>query len=70
MATSRDVWRKLGGVPETPEQSFSHHGMQAILLTSSLLIVVAMLASLAWLASMRVPAEPDVLSVDAADELA
>ncbi len=44
--------------------------MQAILLTSSLLIVVAMLASLAWLASVRVPNESDALAVDAAEELA
>ena len=43
--------------------------MQAILLTSSLLIVAAMLASLAWLSTVRARDEPAV-SVEPADELA
>jgi hypothetical protein len=46
--------------------------MQAILLTSSLLIVAAMLASLAWLSSVRARAEAAVVAVpvEPADELA
>jgi hypothetical protein len=40
--------------------------MQAILLTSSLLLVAAMLASLAWLSVTRERAE--AVAVDAADE--
>jgi hypothetical protein len=48
-------------------QSFDPR-MQAILLTSSLLIIAAMLASLAWLSSVRVSAEAEAVSVDAADE--
>lgn len=43
--------------------------MQAILLTSSLLLVAAMLASLAWLSAMRARAESAAVPVDAADEL-
>jgi hypothetical protein len=42
--------------------------MQAILLTSSLLLIVAMLGSLAWL-SARVRAEAEVVPVETADEL-
>jgi hypothetical protein len=42
--------------------------MQAILLTSSLLLIVAMLGSLAWLsAQVRAGAEP--VPVETADEL-
>ena len=44
--------------------------MQAILLTFSLLLVAAMLASLAWLSSVRERDEPAVASVEPADELA
>ena len=44
--------------------------MQAILLTSSLLIVAAMLTSLAWLSSVRARDEPAVVPVEPADELA
>ena len=44
--------------------------MQAILLTSSLLIVAAMLASLAWLSSVRARDEPAAVAVEPADELA
>jgi hypothetical protein len=42
--------------------------MQAILLTSSLLIVAAMLASLAWLSSVRVRPEAEPVTADPADE--
>lgn len=42
--------------------------MQAILLTSSLLIIAAMLASLAWLSSARVRAEAEAVTVDRTDE--
>jgi hypothetical protein len=42
--------------------------MQAILLTSSLLIIAAMLASLAWLSSVRMRSAAEVVAVDAADE--
>jgi hypothetical protein len=42
--------------------------MQAILLTSSLLIIAAMLASLAWLAAVRVRAEAEAVPVDRSDE--
>jgi hypothetical protein len=38
--------------------------MQAILLTSSLLLVLAMLASLAWLATSRPRHEPEAVSVE------
>ena len=37
--------------------------LQAILLTSSLLLVVGMCASLMWLASVRVPEAADVPAV-------
>jgi hypothetical protein len=42
--------------------------MQAILLTTSLLIVALMLASLAWLAANRAEEHPDAIVADAADE--
>jgi hypothetical protein len=42
--------------------------MQAILLTSSLLIIAAMLASLAWLSSVRVRTEAEAVPVEASDE--
>jgi hypothetical protein len=42
--------------------------MQAILLTSSLLIIAAMLASLAWLSSVRVKPEAETVPVDRTDE--
>jgi hypothetical protein len=42
--------------------------MQAILLTSSLLLIVAMLGSLAWL-SVRVRPEAAAAPVETADEL-
>jgi hypothetical protein len=42
--------------------------MQAILLTSSLLIIAAMLASLAWLAAVRVRVDAEVVPVDRSDE--
>jgi hypothetical protein len=42
--------------------------MQAILLTSSLVIIAAMLASLAWLSSVRVRPEAGVVPVDPSDE--
>jgi hypothetical protein len=41
--------------------------MQAILLTSSLLLVTAMLGSLAWLASMRVRQEAEAVTADPRD---
>jgi hypothetical protein len=43
--------------------------MQAILLTFSLLLVAAMLASVAWLTVVRARAGSDAMSADA-DELA
>jgi hypothetical protein len=42
--------------------------MQAILLTSSLLIIAAMLASLAWLSSVRASSEAAAVPVDRTDE--
>jgi hypothetical protein len=42
--------------------------MQAILLTTSLLIIAAMLASLAWLSSIRMRPEAEPVPADAADE--
>jgi hypothetical protein len=42
--------------------------MQAILLTSSLLLVAAMLGSLAWLALWRVRHEAESVVVEAAEE--
>jgi hypothetical protein len=42
--------------------------MQAILLTSSLLLLVAMLGSVAWLATARVRPEAEVVPVEAADD--
>jgi hypothetical protein len=42
--------------------------MQAILLTSSLLIIAAMLASLAWLTAARVRADAEAVPVDRPDE--
>ena len=41
--------------------------MQAILITSSLLIVAAMLASLAWLPAVRVRAEAEAIPADPRD---
>jgi hypothetical protein len=44
--------------------------MQAILLTSSLLLVVAMLASLAWLSAFRVREQAaEAVALDSQDEL-
>jgi hypothetical protein len=43
--------------------------MQAILLTCSLLIVAAMLASLAWLSAVRTRDGAAALPVETADEL-
>jgi hypothetical protein len=43
--------------------------MQAILLTSSLLLVAAMLASLAWLSTVRARGEAAAVAVETADEL-
>lgn len=40
--------------------------MQAILLTSSLLIIAAMLASLVWLSSVRMRPDGEPVPVDAA----
>jgi hypothetical protein len=42
--------------------------MQAILLTSSLLIIAAMLASVAWLSLVRVRPEAGRVTVDSDDE--
>jgi hypothetical protein len=60
----RSRGRTLQGGTEKRRQPFSSY-MQAILITSSLLIVAAMLGSLAWLAVLRdraaaeaVPSEP------------
>jgi hypothetical protein len=44
--------------------------MQAILLTSSLLLVFAMLGSLAWLSVMRVRGEGESIPVETADDVA
>jgi hypothetical protein len=41
--------------------------MQAILLTSSLLLVVAMLGSLGWLSALRMRAEGEPAQADAPD---
>jgi hypothetical protein len=43
--------------------------MQAILLTSSLLLVAGMLGSLAWLSAWRVPAEAETVQTEPSDEL-
>jgi hypothetical protein len=43
--------------------------LQAILLTSSLLIVLSMVASLMWLATLRMREERNVISVEADDQL-
>jgi hypothetical protein len=42
--------------------------MQAILLTTSLLILAAMLASVAWLSSVRMRPEAEPVTADAGDE--
>jgi hypothetical protein len=42
--------------------------MQAILLASSLLLVAAMLGSLAWLAVFGVRGEPEQVALDSPDE--
>jgi len=42
--------------------------MQAILLTSSLLLVAAMLGSLAWLSASRVRPEAEAVALESADE--
>jgi hypothetical protein len=42
--------------------------MQAILLTTCLLLVAGMLASLAWLATLRVPAEPESAQAETNDD--
>jgi hypothetical protein len=42
--------------------------LQAILLTSSLLIVLGMVGSLMLLAAMRARIEPDALSVESTDQ--
>jgi hypothetical protein len=41
--------------------------MQAILITFSLLLVAAMLGSLAWLSALRVRAEADAVPVETRD---
>jgi hypothetical protein len=51
-----------------PGRSGRRRRMQAILLTSSLVIIAAMLASLAWLSSVRVRPEAGVVPVDPSDE--
>ena len=42
--------------------------MQAILLTTSLLLVAAMLGSLAWLSAARARPEPEAVPVETVDE--
>ncbi len=42
--------------------------MQAILLTTSLLLVAAMLGSLVWLSAGRVPPEAEPVAVESADD--
>ena len=43
--------------------------MQAILLTSSLLLVLAMVGSLAWLSTLRVSHEAEAVPAESRDEL-
>jgi hypothetical protein len=43
--------------------------LQAILLTSSLLIVLSMVASLMWLATLRMREARDVIPVEVDDQL-
>jgi hypothetical protein len=43
--------------------------LQAILLTSSLLIVLSMVASLMWLATLRVREAQDAIPVEVDDQL-
>jgi len=43
--------------------------LQAILLTSSLLIVLSMVASLMWLATLRVGETQDAIPVEVDDQL-
>jgi hypothetical protein len=43
--------------------------LQAILLTSSLVIVLSMVASLMWLATLRMREERDVVPVEVDDQL-
>jgi len=42
--------------------------MQAVLLTTSLLLVLAMLGSLVWLSALRPRPETEAVPVDAADD--
>ena len=44
--------------------------MQAILITSSLLLVAGMLGSLAWLSALRIRHDLEAVPVEARDELA
>jgi flagellar biogenesis protein FliO len=57
------VWRKAAARLETGGRR-----VQAILLTSSLVLVLAMVGSLAWLAS-RMPGERGAVPVESRDEL-
>ena len=41
--------------------------LQAILLTSSLLMVLGMVASLMWLSTLRLHAEPEAVAVEPID---
>ena len=59
--------RNPDDAPEVERQPLTPQ-MQAILLTSSLLLVAAMLASLAWLSTVRTRAEGAV-PLEPADEL-
>jgi len=43
--------------------------MQAILLTSSLLLVAAMLGSLVWLSMLRAREQTDAVALESPDEL-
>jgi len=43
--------------------------LQAILLTSSLLIVLGMVGALAWLAALGIPEQPEAISVEPAKDL-
>jgi hypothetical protein len=42
--------------------------MQAILLTSSLLIIAAMLASVVWLSSVRMRPQAETVTAESSDE--
>ncbi len=61
-----------GGGVSGPQPNFVANRssiVQAILLTSSLLLVLAMVGSLAWLSTLRVPHESEAVPAEIRDEL-